>query len=56
MGLTIYEIENISSGYLAVIVKPVAGEWINDEFDGIAAAGIRQIVSLLETPAFGGQC
>ena len=48
MGPTIYEIEKIGSGFLAVMAKPVAGEWIDDEFAGIAAAGIRQVASLLE--------
>ena len=30
------------------MAKPVVGEWIEDEFAGIAKAGIRQVVSLLE--------
>jgi len=45
---SIYEIERIGSGFLAVMAKPVAGEWIDDEFSGIEAAGIEQVVSLLE--------
>ena len=44
----IYTIEVIGSGFLAVMAKPVSGEWIEDEFLGIAKAGIKQIVSLLE--------
>ena len=44
----IYTIEMIGSGFLAVMAKPVSGEWIEDEFFGIAKAGIKQIVSLLE--------
>ncbi len=48
MGPIFYEIELIGSGFLAVMAKPVAGEWIDDEFAGLHAAGLRQVVSLLE--------
>ncbi|PHS03238.1 MAG: protein tyrosine phosphatase [Blastopirellula sp.] len=48
MKPSIYNVELIGSGILAVMAKPVAGEWIEDEFLGIANAGILQIVSLLE--------
>lgn len=48
MGPTFYEIELIGSGFLAVMAKPVAGEWIDDEFAGLYQAGIRKVVSLLE--------
>lgn len=48
MGPTIYEIERIGSGFLAVMAKPVVGEWVDEEFAGISANGIRQIASLLE--------
>lgn len=44
----IYEVELIGSGFLAVMAKPVPGEWIEDEFEGIYRKGIKQIVSLLE--------
>ena len=44
----IYQVELIGSGFLAVMAKPVSGEWIDDEFSGIAGAGILQVVSLLE--------
>ena len=44
----IYQVELIGSGYLAVMAKPVSGEWIEEEFMGIANEGIKQIVSLLE--------
>lgn len=43
-----YEIERIGSGFLAVMAKPVAGEWIEDEFSGLAKSGLAQVVSLLE--------
>jgi protein-tyrosine phosphatase len=45
----IYQIESIGSGFLAVMAKPVSGEWIEDEFLGIANEGVMQIVSLLES-------
>jgi protein-tyrosine phosphatase len=45
----IYKIELIGSGFLAVMAKPISGEWIEDEFSSIANEGILQIVSLLET-------
>jgi protein-tyrosine phosphatase len=44
----IYKIELIGSGSLSVMAKPVSGEWIDDEFAGIANWGINRIVSLLE--------
>ncbi|MEM6512712.1 MAG: dual specificity protein phosphatase family protein [Pseudomonadota bacterium] len=48
MGPTFYEIELVGSGFLAVMAKPVAGEWIDDEFAGLYQAGLRKVVSLLE--------
>lgn len=45
----IYKITQIGQGFLAVMAKPVAGEWIEDEFRGIAQFGIDRLVSLLET-------
>lgn len=44
----IYQVEQIGSGFLAVMAKPVAGEWVDEEFKSIAEFGIKQIVSLLE--------
>ncbi len=44
----IYQVQKIGSGFLAVMAKPVSGEWIEDEFIGISKEGINQIVSLLE--------
>jgi protein-tyrosine phosphatase len=49
MGPRFYEVELIGSGFLAVMAKPVAGDWVDDEFSGLAAAGIRKVVSLLES-------
>ncbi|NHZ91984.1 protein tyrosine phosphatase [Massilia sp. CCM 8733] len=48
MGPEIYKVANIGRGVLAVMAKPVAGEWIGDEFSGIARYGITEMVSLLE--------
>lgn len=44
----IYKVSQIGQGFLAVMAKPVAGEWIEDEFRGIAQFGIHRLVSLLE--------
>jgi predicted protein tyrosine phosphatase len=44
----IFVVEPIGSGFLAVMARPVPGEWINDEFSGISAFGIHRIISLLE--------
>ncbi|WP_038002975.1 protein-tyrosine phosphatase family protein [Teredinibacter turnerae] len=44
----IYKVELIGSGSLWVMAKPVSGDWIDDEFAGIANWGINRIVSLLE--------
>ncbi len=45
----IYKVELIGSGSLSVMAKPISGEWIEDEFSGIARLGINRIVSLLES-------
>ncbi len=44
----IYKVSQIGKGSLAVMAMPVAGEWIEDEFRGIAQFGINCLVSLLE--------
>jgi protein-tyrosine phosphatase len=49
MSPDIYKIELIGSGSLSVMAKPVSGEWIEDEFSGIATWGIDRVVSLLES-------
>jgi protein-tyrosine phosphatase len=45
---TIYEIERIGSGWLAVMGRPRAGDWAADEFAGLSELGITDVVSLLE--------
>ncbi|TDF39319.1 protein tyrosine phosphatase [Alteromonadaceae bacterium M269] len=44
----IYPVKKIKNGSLSVMAKPVSGEWIEDEFAGIASYGINILVSLLE--------
>ena len=44
----IYRVKEIGSGSLAIMAKPVSGEFIEDEFQGIVREGINRIVSLLE--------
>jgi len=46
---TIYEIERIGSGWLAVMGRPRAGDWAADEFAGLSELGITDVVSLLES-------
>jgi protein-tyrosine phosphatase len=46
---TIYQIERIGSGWLAVMGRPRAGDWAADEFAGLSELGITDVVvSLLE--------
>ena len=39
---------DIEKGTLSVMAKPVAGEWIEDEFKGLKRLGVDCVVSLLE--------
>jgi hypothetical protein len=48
MRPTVYEIERIGSGFLAVMGRPRAADWAADEFSGLAELGIRNVISLLE--------
>lgn len=48
MKSQIYKIQNIASGQLFAMAKPVPGEYIEEEFAGIAQQGINVVVSLLE--------
>ena len=43
----LYKVVWIGDGFLAVMAKPIAGEWIDDELRAIAKEGIIKIVSLL---------
>lgn len=45
----IYRVKDIGSGFLAVMAKPVSGEWVEEEFSGLSNEGIINIVSLLES-------
>jgi protein-tyrosine phosphatase len=44
----IYTVMQMGDGFLAVMAKPVAGEWIEEQFLGVAQYGIKCMVSLLE--------
>ena len=44
----IYQVQKISNGILSIMAKPVAGEWIEEEFCNLKKLGIDKIVSLLE--------
>ena len=48
MAPTIYKVKEIGLGTLFVMAKPVAGEWIENEFLGLKQLGIDKVVSLLE--------
>lgn len=48
MQPTLYEIERIGGGRLAVMGRPRAGDWASDEFAGLARLGVTEILSLLE--------
>jgi len=43
-----YIIRSIGSGSLSIMPKPVSGEFVDDEFKGLAINGITLMVSLLE--------
>ena len=46
---TIYKVsENNAGGFLAIMAKPMSGEWIDDEFSGLSNMGVTVLVSLLE--------
>jgi protein-tyrosine phosphatase len=45
----IYKVIEKDSGTLSVMAKPVAGEWIEDEFSGLKRLGVDRVVSLLES-------
>lgn len=44
----IFVVAKLEAGRLAIMPRPVPGEWIEDEFAGIAKFGIHSVVSLLE--------
>lgn len=48
MYADIYITELIGSGFLAVMAKPVAGEFVAESFQALLEVGVRQVVSLLE--------
>ena len=48
MQPTFYKVATIGEGFLAIMGRPRADDWADEEFAGFASAGITQIVSLLE--------
>jgi protein-tyrosine phosphatase len=46
---TFYNVSRIGRGALAIMGRPVAGEWVSEEFRGLAGAGFNMVVSLLES-------
>lgn len=45
----IFKIQQIGTGFLAIMAKPRAGEWIEDEFSGLKTIGVTSITSMLES-------
>jgi protein-tyrosine phosphatase len=45
---TIYWIDGVSSGRLAIMARPRAGDWLDDEIANWAVEGVRAVVRLLE--------
>jgi len=50
MQVEIYRIRNIGDGFLAIMAKPRAADWLEDEIAGLRQIGIDVVVSLLEPP------
>ena len=50
MPSSIYKVTHLGEGFLAIMAKPVAGEWIDEEFSSIARFGIKRLVCLLQAP------
>lgn len=48
MAPRIYKIDHVGSGWFAIMGRPRSGEWAQDEFSGLAALGVTDVVSLLE--------
>lgn len=49
MKPAIYNVQAIGSGSLTIMAKPESGDLMEQEFSGIASAGINKIVCLLES-------
>jgi protein-tyrosine phosphatase len=49
MSPKVYYVEKIGLGFLAIMAKPMSGEWIEDEFSGLADLQVLQVLSLLES-------
>jgi len=44
-----FRVREVDSGWLAVMPRPRAGDWLADELKGLSHAGINVVVSLLES-------
>ncbi len=44
----LYRVRDVDAGWLAVMPRPRAGDWLEDEIRGLTHAGVSVIVSLLE--------
>jgi len=44
----LYRLDNIGSGWLAIMGRPRAGDWVDEEFAGLSRLGVTDVVSLLE--------
>ena len=48
MGPDLYKVQVVGDGFLAVMAKPVAGEWLVDDLRSLAQSGVVRVLSLLE--------
>ncbi len=47
---SLFVVERLSGAFLAVMPRPVPGEWLEDSLQRLKEAGVRRVVSLLEEP------
>lgn len=47
MRTNVYWVETGQAGRLAIMARPRAGDWLEDELHGLAGAGVHVVVSLL---------
>lgn len=48
MGPDLYVVGDLGEGFLAVMAKPVAGEWLGEDLRALKSRGVIKVVSLLE--------
>ena len=49
MNSNIYWIDGVPAGRLAILGRPRAGDWLSDEIAGWQAAGVTDVISLLQS-------